>query len=172
MKYVVAGDIHGSIYHAKQLCEKIREYQPEKIILLGDIYGGGSLKEIDRLFNGLNIEIESIEGNCDHRYVNSSGIKILGSNILEHYLGRKFFYTHGHIYNRYRLPSFLKKGDVFIYGHTHICGINKESGIHIVNAGSVSEPRGLSKNSFILIDGNIIEIRDVEFGDILYSLEL
>ena len=30
-----------------------------------------------------------------------------------------FFLTHGHIYNEDNLPS-LGKGDVFLYGHTHI----------------------------------------------------
>ena len=41
MKYLVASDIHGSLYYAKKIIEKFEEEQANKIILLGDLYYHG-----------------------------------------------------------------------------------------------------------------------------------
>ena len=38
MKYLVASDIHGSYFYAKKLDNIIEQEEPEKIILLGDLY--------------------------------------------------------------------------------------------------------------------------------------
>ena len=41
MKYLVVSDIHGSLYYAKKLDEIINKENPDKIILLGDLYYHG-----------------------------------------------------------------------------------------------------------------------------------
>lgn len=172
MKYVVASDLHGGVFEVGQLCEQIVLLHPDKVILLGDLYGGGSCDEVDKLLLGTGFAVECVEGNCDYRYVGMSGLDFSGSQILEHFGKRKYFFTHGHIYNKYTLPSFMKKDDVFIYGHTHMCGISEESGVHIVNAGSVSKPRGNTKKSFIFMEGKTIEIKELNSGETIYKLEL
>jgi putative phosphoesterase len=172
MNYLVASDIHGNMEFANFLIDRIKQFSPEKIILLGDIYDGNKSKVIDGLFEKLNIPIECVEGNCDYRYKGISKLNFVGSNILEEKKDRKFFFTHGHIYNRYNVPAILGKGDVLFYGHTHVNSIIEEKGIHFVNVGSVGRPREQSKNSFVIINEKNIEIRDVEFGELINKLEL
>lgn len=172
MKYIVAGDIHGSTYYTSFLIERILEHSPEKIILLGDIYDGAGYKEIDKMLLKTGVDIESVEGNCDNRIANKSRLNFVGSNIMVCVNGKRFLFEHGHIHNRYNVPTFMEKGDVFVYGHTHMHGISQENGIYIINSGSVGRPRGTAKNSFIFINDNVIEIRDVEFGEIIDTLEL
>ena len=51
MKYLVVSDIHGSYYYAKKLEEILNKENPNKIILLGDLYYHGprnslSIKDI------------------------------------------------------------------------------------------------------------------------------
>ena len=41
MKYLVVSDIHGSLYYAKKLDEIINKEDPDRIILLGDLYYHG-----------------------------------------------------------------------------------------------------------------------------------
>lgn len=172
MKYIVAGDIHGNLFFTNCLVERIGELHPEKVVLLGDIYGNSYSGELDELLLNAGVEIEGVEGNGDYRTAAVSRLNFIGSCIMEYAGGRRFLFTHGHIYNRYNLPFYMKKEDVFIYGHTHNNNITIEKGVHIVNAGSVSRPRGGSKNSFVFIDNNVIEIREVENGNLIDRLVL
>jgi putative phosphoesterase len=172
MKYIAAGDIHGNLFFANCLVERIKELLPEKVVLLGDIYGNSYSAEMDELLLSAGVEIESVEGNCDYRHAALSHLNFAVGCIMEYAGSRRFLFTHGHIYNRYNLPSYMKKGDVFIYGHTHNNNIAIEKDVHVVNAGSVSAPRGASKNSFVFIDGKSIEIREVENGNLIKRLQL
>ena len=38
MKFLVISDIHGSKYYAEKIQNRIQRENPEKIILLGDLY--------------------------------------------------------------------------------------------------------------------------------------
>lgn len=172
MKYLAAGDIHGSIYYTNFLAERIKELNPEKVILLGDIYDVYTNQELDNILLKTGVEIESVEGNGDSRTAASSHLNFHGGCIMEYSGKRRFLFTHGHIYNRYNLPSYMRKGDVFVYAHTHSHNIAEEKGIYIINAGSVARPRGISKNSFIFINDSVIEIRDVENGQIIESIDI
>lgn len=172
MKYLAAGDIHGSVYYTNFLAERIKEIRPEKVILLGDIYDVRVNRQIDEILLETQVGIESVEGNCDTSSALLGKLNFGGGCIVKYFIGRRFLFTHGHIYNRYNLPSYLGKGDVIVYGHTHSHKIAEEKGIHIINAGSVSSPRGGAKNSFVFIDGSTIEIRDVESGIIIESINL
>jgi putative phosphoesterase len=172
MKYIAAGDIHGSVFFTNCLVERINELRPEKVVLLGDIYGHTYNNEIDEILLSSGVEIESVEGNGDNRTAVLSRLNFIGSCIMEYSGGRRFLFTHGHIYNRYNLPFYMKKDDVFIYGHTHNTNIAKERGVNIINAGSIARPRGISKNSFVFINDNVIEIREVENGNLIERLQL
>lgn len=172
MKYIVAGDIHGSVYHANFLADRTRELKPQKVILLGDIYGAHYNKDIDAAVLSAEVPVVAVEGNCDFHLMDMSALDAKGLTIIENINGRKWMFAHGHIYNRYLIPETLKAGDVFVYGHTHTYGFYKEKGIYFINAGSAAQPRGGTKNSFVFINGETIEIRNVENGCLIDSLEL
>lgn len=172
MKYIVAGDLHGNLYYTNFLCDRINIIKPQKVILLGDIYDGNNNNDMEKALANCGVPVISVEGNCDYRHTAFSRLKFEGSYIIEVCNGRRYCFTHGHIYNKYNIPDFLSKGDVLIYGHTHVYGIGAQKDIHIINAGSVGRPRDLTKNSFVLIEDNTIEIRDVEFGDLIERVEL
>jgi predicted phosphodiesterase len=67
--------------------------------------------------------------------------------------GDKFFLTHGHLFNEYKLPP-LGMGTVLCHGHTHIAE-NKllQCGLRIFNPGSVSLPKGGQERQFGYWDG-------------------
>ncbi|MBO7208060.1 MAG: metallophosphoesterase family protein, partial [Kiritimatiellae bacterium] len=66
---------------------------------------------------------------------------------------RKFFLTHGHLWNEYKIPP-IGIADVLAYGHTHIPELKTlECGLQIFNPGSVSLPKGGSGRSIGYYDG-------------------
>jgi len=68
----------------------------------------------------------------------------------------KFFLTHGHLFNEYRLPP-LGMGTVLAHGHTHVPENRMlECGIRLFNPGSISLPKGGSARSFGYFDGRAL----------------
>ena len=74
MKYIIASDIHGSSYFAKKLKAIIDKENPDKIILLGDIYYHGPRNSLPKKYNPMRVceilnsyadKIICVKGNCD-----------------------------------------------------------------------------------------------------------
>ena len=74
MKFLIASDIHGSLYYTKKLIDLVEKEQPDKIILLGDLYYHGprnplpldyNPKEVCNLLNSYKDKIYAVRGNCD-----------------------------------------------------------------------------------------------------------
>ena len=55
MKYLVASDIHGSLFYMKKLSELIDRENPDKIILLGDLYYHGPRNSLSMEYNPMDI---------------------------------------------------------------------------------------------------------------------
>lgn len=168
MKILVGSDIHSNFIYAGYFVERINGEMPDKVVLLGDLMNYSDKNEMEKIFSKAQTDtIYSVEGNCD-RYVSNFGkIRFCGENIVENLGKRTVFFTHGHIYNKYRLPSVLKEGDIICYGHTHVYAISEEEGINVANIGSIGKPRNGMRNSFAIIKDDRIEVRDVEYGDLL-----
>lgn len=138
MKILIASDIHGSAYWAKQLVKMAEIQQPDKIILLGDLLYHGprndfpkdyAPKEVIPLLNDLakSGNLIAVRGNCDAEVDQM----VLDFPCMADYAqivdeqGRTLFLTHGHIYgvglhgSVMNVPQ-LPEGSAFIYGHTHI----------------------------------------------------
>lgn len=138
MKILIASDIHGSAYWAKQLVKMAEIQQPDKIILLGDLLYHGprndfpkdyAPKEVIPLLNDLakSGNLIAVRGNCDAEVDQM----VLDFPCMADYAqivdeqGRTLFLTHGHIYgaglhgSSMNMPQ-LPEGSAFIYGHTHI----------------------------------------------------
>ena len=172
MKYLVVSDIHGSGYYANKINEIYNKEEPDKIILLGDLYYHGPRNpltkeynpaEVCEIFNSLKDKILCIKGNCDAEVDEMISEFEFNESIVLNINGLKFFFTHGHKYNIDNVPQEI---DVLVYGHFHTGFIKERNGIICVNSGSISLPKENTKNSYLIIDENEIILKDVD-GEVI-----
>lgn len=172
-------DLHGSVYYAKESLRIFREHNADYLWILGDIlYSGGwaepreyNSRETARLLNQYASQIVAVRGNCDCdadiNTLSFPAMAIYSYAILE---GRRFFLTHGHLYDDSNIP-YLMKGDVLLYGHTHKIQAENKDGTFVVNPGSISLPNTSSHHSYGLFNNNRILVMTVE-GKVLTELDL
>ncbi len=172
MKYLVISDIHGSQYYANKINEIYQKENPDKIILLGDLYYHGPRNslpkeynpmEVAKILNGLKENILCVKGNCDAEVDEMISEFDFNDNICMNIKGLEFLFTHGHKYNLDNTPENV---DVLVYGHLHTGFIKEKDGVIYVNAGSISLPKNGTKNSYLIIDENKIILKDID-GNIL-----
>lgn len=173
MKVVVASDIHGSAYYAQKLKEIIDKENPEKVVLLGDLYYHGPRNELTEeyapmkvaeILNGIKEKLLVVKGNCDAEVDEMISDFKFEDHIIEEINGKKFYFTHGHKYNMDNIP--YEDFDIMIYGHFHVGFIEKKEQFIFANPGSISLPKAMSTHSYILIDENKIILKDID-GNIL-----
>lgn len=160
MKYMIISDIHGDIYKLNNVLDIYVKEKCNKLIVLGDLFNYGIDLNKNDIINRLNILSDNIiyvKGNCDF---NVSKLNFDTPNSQEITINnKKVFLTHGHLFTKeYLLGSIY---DIIISGHTHIPLIEKEYNKLFLNPGSISKSRR-GENSFIIIDNDIISIRNLE----------
>lgn len=157
MKYLIVSDIHGSLPALEQVLAFYREQQCGMLCILGDIlnYGprngipqGLDPKGIAERLNAMAGEIVAIRGNCDSEVDQM----LLDFPILSDYTllvdnGKRFFLTHGHIYNEDRLPK--GRFDCLFYGHTHRNGLSIQRSA--IPAPSLSRRTGTCQHSLFTV---------------------
>ena len=172
MKYLVISDIHGSSYYAKKIKEIYNKENPDKIILLGDLYYHGPRNSLTDEYNPMEVaktlnEYKDIilctKGNCD-----AEVDEMISEFKFEDYIelninGVDFFFSNGHKYNMDNLPPV---GKVVVYGHFHTGFIEEQYGIIFANPGSISLPKNNTKHSYMIIDDQELILKDVE-GNII-----
>ena len=173
MKFMIASDIHGSTYYARRLLECFDDEKPEKLILLGDLYYHGprnplseeySPMDVSNLLNSIKDKLIVVRGNCDSE-VDEMISDFPFEISAEVWVGnKKVSLTHGHRYNKDNLPP--NCGDILIYGHLHTGFIIRENGKIFANPGSTSLPKNGTKNSYLIIDENVIILKDMD-GNVL-----
>ena len=168
MKYLVVSDIHGSLYYARKLEEIINKENPDKIILLGDLYYHGprnalteeyNPSEVAKILNKYADKIMCTKGNCDAEVDEMISNFKFENNIQININGVDFFFSHGHVYNSDNVPP---TGDVIVYGHFHTGFIKEEYGLIFVNPGSISLPKNNTAHSYVIIDNSEIILKDVD----------
>ena len=55
MKVLVISDIHGSSYYAKKIKEINKKEEPDKIIVLGDLYYHGPRNELTQEYKPMEV---------------------------------------------------------------------------------------------------------------------
>ena len=147
MKVLVISDIHGSSYYAKKIKEINKKEEPDKIIVLGDLYYHGPRNELTqeykpmevaKILNSLKEKLIVIKGNCDSEVDQTISEFDFKENVEININGYNVFLTHGHKYNMDRLPPLGIKMDIMMYGHFHEGFIIEENGIIFANPGSIS----------------------------------
>ena len=168
MKYLVISDIHGNIEYARKIEDLIKIENPDKLILLGDLYYHGpkgyndnyDYQTVVDILNKYKKIILCTFGNCDTREDEKASEFELKESIILKINGKYFYFSHGNRYNKDNEPDCLF--DVLIYGHLHIGFIEKENGKIYANPGSISSPRYGSVNSYIIINDYDIILKDID----------
>ena len=175
MKFFIATDIHGSAYWAQKVLQKFNQTRSDVLVLLGDLYNHGprnpfpqdySPLKVSEIFNSVSNKIIWIQGNCDSEVDRMvSDFSQFGDQLLPT-RNRRFYFTHGHVYNKKVLPSGLIGGDVMFYGHFHVSEITDVNGVICVNVGSAALPKD-GINAYCIADEKAVTLYD--FDDIVIS---
>ena len=177
MKYLVFSDIHGSMYYFNFAKEIIDRENPDKIILLGDLYYHGprnplpkdyAPKTVCELLNTYSDKIIAIKGNCDAEVDEMISEFQFNESVYLDISGKKVMCTHGHKYNKDNIPSGV---DIIIYGHYHTGFINRDK-VLAINSGSISLPKENTAHSYLQIEDNVIYLKDLIDGRVIDSVEI
>jgi putative phosphoesterase len=170
MKLVIASDIHGSAFWCGKLLEVIRQEQPDKVILLGDLLYHGPRNDLPRdyapkqvipMLSSLADRILAVRGNCEAE-VDQMVLPFpcMADYALLNCDGLTLYLTHGHLHGPEKLPP-LTPGTVFLSGHTHVKLDETRGGIRCLNPGSVSIPKDGS-HSCLIYDNGTFSFRILE----------
>ncbi len=171
MKLFVISDIHGSLKCLKKAVDSYKKEKGDMILILGDeLYHGPrnpipesyDPKSVASILNGFKEKIFAVRGNCDSE-VDQMLLEypIMSDYSVIFWEGRRIFMTHGHIYNKDSLPP-LCRGDILIYGHTHIPLAETHEGIFILNPGSITFPKENYPNSYGIFENNSFKVKTFE----------
>lgn len=170
MKILIASDLHGSAYYCKGLLDAYEKENADRMLLLGDLLYHGprndlpkdyAPKEVIKMLNEYKNECLCVRGNCEAE-VDQMVLEFpvmapycvwpIGKNIL--------FATHGHTFHKENLPP-LKKGDILLYGHTHVPACEPMGDYVYMNPGSLSIPKEESRHSYMIWEGDTFLWKDI-----------
>lgn len=180
MKLLIISDIHGSSFYSKKIEEIYERENPDKIVLLGDLYYHGPRNdltqeynpmEVAKTLNSLKEKLLVVKGNCDAEVDEMISEFKFQDNIEMKINGYDVFFTHGHKYNIDKLPPLGIDVDIMFYGHFHTGFITEENGIIFANPGSISLPKANTKHSYLIFDEKEIVLKDLN-GDVIEKKEL
>ena len=182
MKWMIASDLHGSAYYCRKMLEAFEREVADRLFLLGDLLYHGprndlpreyAPKEVIPLLNGKKEKLLCVRGNCDAEVDQM----VLEVPVLADYavlpVGRRLIYaTHGHIYHVKNLPP-LAPGDVLLHGHTHVPAWTEfGQGNLYLNPGSVSIPKENSPHSYMTLEENTMQWKELESSAVFHELTL
>ena len=182
MKWMIASDLHGSAYYCRKMLEAFEREGADRLFLLGDLLYHGprndlppdyAPKEVIALLNARKNQIFCVRGNCDTEVDQM----VLEFPVLADYAvltagSRLLYATHGHVYNIKNLPP-LAPGDVLLHGHTHVPAWTEfGQGNLYLNPGSVSIPKENSPHSYMTLEGNTMQWKELESSAVFHELTL
>lgn len=180
MKYMFASDIHGSQYYCKKMLDAYKQEKADRLVLLGDLLYHGprndlpkdyAPKQVIAMLNEVKEELYVVRGNCDAEVDQM----VLQFPIMADYCiimdnERTIYASHGHVYNEDNLPP-MKKGGIFVHGHTHVLRAEKKENYTILNPGSVSIPKEGNIPTYAVLEDGLFSIRGFD-GEVVKELKL
>lgn len=188
MKYLIVSDIHGCLPALDQVLAYYDREGFDQLVILGDILNYGprnSIPEgidapaiVERL-NARADQIIAVRGNCDAEvdqmllHFDLLGTyAILVDSAPEGNKPRRYFLTHGHVFNAQHLPA--SRYDAIFYGHTHLQGFEQVAdpthpecpAQFLVNTGSPTFPKGGNPPTFATLSAGTIRIHHLD-GSVL-----
>lgn len=163
MKYLVVSDTHGNI---KRVLDIYREGGGETAYE-GIIHLGDYARDAADIEDELGCRMYSVLGNCDGDY-GSGDFKVLDTE------AGRILLTHGHaqrvkstymnlVYRAQELDCVAA-----LFGHTHVPVYDTESGIILLNPGSITYPADGSDGSYAVLD---IEGGEINAAILYYNRE-
>jgi uncharacterized protein len=156
MKVLIMSDSHGLTHEISMIAERHKQ-EVAAMIHCGD-------SELER--NDPHMaEFLAVGGNCDYD-------SAYPDDIVENISGKRFFVTHGHLYNiNMTLMNLSYKSeetgaDIICFGHSHAPGSEWIDGKLFINPGSIRQPRGRKEKTYA-----ILEIGNDQLEIIYYDLE-
>ena len=149
MKILVLSDSHRDIRNMKKA---VQIEKPDRILHLGDHYQDAM--KLAAEFP--KIPLDAVSGNCDYDRVRTEKLLLLE----EH----RIFLCHGHDYHvkssylSLQYAAQEKDADIVLFGHTHMIFTAHHNHMHIMNPGSIGDPRtaaGPSYGLLFLEDGQV-----------------
>ena len=179
MKLLIASDIHGALPAAERVVQLFDQHRCDLLCLLGDLlnYGprngvpqGLDAPGIAALLNRHAGHIIAVRGNCDSE-VDQMLLRfpIMADYALVVDEGKRLFLTHGHIYNKAKMPK--GKFDAIFTGHTHLWHLVREDGTVYCNTGSITFPKGGNVPTMAIYENGRITMYQLD-GTKLQSLTL
>ncbi len=175
MKILIASDIHGSEYRAKQIYDIWKNGNYDKVILLGDLLYHGPRNDLPEFYRPKGVipllsemkdYIIAVRGNCDAEVDQMVLPFPIMDDSKELVLnGKKVFLMHGHHDLDYT------DAEIVMSGHTHIPVLEKKNGVLFLNPGSTTIPKNGSEPSFAIWDGNRISIISLDNGNVVKTWE-
>jgi len=161
MKLLIISDIHGNYDVLNKI---INNEDFDYLVILGDLFSydynkSKSLMIIDLLKKYINKMI-LIKGNCDNTILYSNLEKYSFDIVTLPFNNKQVTFTHGHLYNKYNMPS--NHGSIIITGHTHTPSLYEEKNIVYLNPGSISYPRKSIYKTYATFTENEIVIKTVD----------
>lgn len=179
MKVLIASDIHGRIQATKRLEQIINTFKPERIVLLGDyLYNGprnGVPFDYDPMATSIILNkyakiIVGVRGNCDSR-IDESLLHFPFKDSAVVYLNSyRCDLIHGDLITS-ELVS-VERGDILMFGHTHVPMLKLEDGVIYFNPGSISFPKTGYVPSYGVMIGNHLEVRRLDDDSPFMQMDL
>ena len=174
MKYLLVSDIHGCLPALEKVLDFYDRNRCDMLCILGDILNYGprnSLPEgldpkaiVERLNSRVG-DIVAIRGNCDSEVDQM----LLNFPILSDYIllidgGKRLFLTHGHVYNKDKMPNL--HFDAIVYGHTHLWELARQDDTMVCNLGSITFPKGGNPPTFMTYEEGRFRVYKLD-GDLM-----
>lgn len=178
MKIIFVSDIHGIVSNLNELKKVIDTINPNKVVVLGDLYQTGYIKSekennfLVKEFLGEYIDkLIVLKGNCDslielskNPFLVINDLGLINTDDINIYL------NHGDKYNIYNNTK-IEDG-VLVYGHEHVPYIREENNVVYINVGSISLPRNNSDPSYAVYENRIFKIYSILTNEVLYEKEI
>ena len=174
-KYLIVSDVHGSLSSFNKVLAFFKENRYDQLICLGDLLYHGPRNDLPEEYNPKGIipqineikdKVIMVRGNCDaevdQMVLNFHIFKVKKINIS----GKIVHLEHGHHLNKEKYHD----GDIVFYGHTHVSKYEDFNGVKYINPGSSSIPKENTVKSFMTIEENKLNLRDLN-GNVLESWE-
>lgn len=146
-KILIMSDSHGVNDTVQAALEKEK---PDRVIHCGDVEHGWD--DIRRWAGAPVVPVLFVRGNCDWRPEKNV------QNMAEFELkGHKIMVVHGHHsgveggIGQLSWQASQDGCDIVFFGHTHVPFAGEDRGIHIYNPGSISLPRGGSRQGYMIM---------------------
>lgn len=150
MRMLIASDIHGSAARAALFSYKVKEMEPDFVLLLGDLLYHGPRNplpekydpaEVAAVLSGLAAPVAAVRGNCDA----DVDLLVLPFHLTESAWiidgGYRMMAVHGHQLPENDKDIKVAPGTAVLSGHIHIPVAEKRGLIHRWNPGSTSLPK-------------------------------